>query len=67
MVKEAEVSQKKWLTSPRLCHIVGNLPTMSVKSHEHRRVFRDLLPCREILSHLPAQHAFAAIASTGAQ
>ena len=25
MVKEAEVTQKKWLTSPRLCHIVVNL------------------------------------------
>ena len=35
MVKEAEVTQKKWLTSPRLFHIVGNPPLTLTKNTVH--------------------------------
>ena len=40
MVKEAEVTQKKWLTSPRLCHIVGDLPLRCMTAIRHLRPVR---------------------------
>ena len=45
MVKEAEVSQKQWQTSPRLCHIVGDFQPVTsdrAKGPDLANVYRRL-------------------------